>query len=111
MERTMMCSIILATVAFGFLATSAHADTMKNCADAWVAMSPADKAKTSYPAYSAVCLKKDVKANAVPAAPADATAVCNDGTYSKSKTAQGRCSGHQGVAKVLDVTPDSDSDD
>jgi hypothetical protein len=29
MERTTMRSIILATVAFGLLATSAHADTMK----------------------------------------------------------------------------------
>ena len=111
MERTMMRSIILATVAFGLLATSAHADTMKNCADAWFAMSPADKGRTSYRAYSAVCLKKDEKANAVPATPADATAVCNDGTYSKSKTAQGRCSKHQGVAKVLDMAPESDSDD
>jgi hypothetical protein len=48
-------------------------------------MPQADKGRTSYRAYTAVCLKKDVKANAVPATPADATAVCNDGTFSKSK--------------------------
>jgi hypothetical protein len=30
-------------------------------------------------------------------APADATAQCNDGTYSKSKTHSGACSSHKGV--------------
>ncbi|HEX3664205.1 MAG TPA: DUF3761 domain-containing protein [Rhizomicrobium sp.] len=41
--------------------------------------------------------------NAIPLAypPAGATALCKDYSYSKSKTAQGRCSGHGGVAKVL----------
>jgi hypothetical protein len=31
---------------------------MKDCAAKWSAMSAADKAKTTYKAYSAVCLKK-----------------------------------------------------
>lgn len=36
-----------------------------------------------------------------PTAPADATARCKDGTYSTSKTAQGTCSGHDGVGEWL----------
>ena len=34
-----------------------------------------------------------------PGAPADATAKCKDGTYSRSKTHEGACSYHQGVAE------------
>jgi hypothetical protein len=37
-------------------------------------------------------------APAAQARPADATAQCKDGTYSKSKTKQGACSTHGGVA-------------
>ena len=88
----------------GLLATAAHADTMKNCAAVWKTKTDADKASTTYAAYSKVCLKKDVKADAVPAAPAGATAVCNDGSFSKSTNAKGRCSSHGGVAKVLGGT-------
>lgn len=33
----------------------------------------------------------------VPAHPTDATALCNDGTYSYSKTHSGTCSHHKGV--------------
>ena len=96
--------LMFATVASLLIATAVHADTMKNCAAAWRAMSAADKGKTSYKAWSTTCLKKDykVQAAATPAAvPAGATAKCKDGSYSTSKTASGRCSSHGGVDKVL----------
>ena len=94
--------IVLAAFA-GLLTTAAHADTMVHCAAAWKAMSPAQKAATTYRDYSATCLKADY--NAMPAVestpPAGATAMCKDGSYSVSNTASGRCSHHGGVAKVL----------
>jgi hypothetical protein len=92
---------LIAITAFASLLTiPAHADTMKNCAAAWKSMSPADQAKTTYKDYSAVCLNADYKAmSAVP--PTGTRAQCKDGTYSTSKTAKGRCSGHGGVAKTL----------
>ena len=78
---------------------------MAHCAAAWKGMSAADKAGTTYKAYSATCLKKGSTAGAmvtpVAAPPAGATAMCKDNTYSMSKTASGRCSHHGGVAKVL----------
>ena len=96
----------IAITAFAsFLITAAHADTMEHCAASWKAMTPADKAKTTYKDYSAMCLKADYKAmsavESTAAPPAGATAQCKDNTYSMSKTARGRCSGHGGVAKVL----------
>jgi hypothetical protein len=39
----------------GLLATAAHADTMKNCAASWKAMTPAQKGATTYKAYSTLC--------------------------------------------------------
>jgi hypothetical protein len=44
------------------------------------------------------CVHRPVEA---PAAPAGATAQCNDGTYSFSQHRQGTCSGHGGVARWL----------
>jgi hypothetical protein len=67
--RTIASAFALA----GFLAASAlvptaSADTMKNCAATWKTMSAADKAKTTYKAFSTTCMKGG--ATAVPAAAA-----------------------------------------
>lgn len=95
---------LIALAAFaGLLATAAHADTMKHCAAAWKAKTPGAVAAGSYKAWSSTCLtakyKADFPATAPP--PAGATAMCKDNTFSMSKTASGRCSGHGGVAKAL----------
>jgi len=110
--------------------TTSSGDTMKACAASWKAMPPADKAKTSYKAYSSTCLSgkgatampvAPVTAAAAPTAaapaaamkaslpktvvagpaPAGATAKCKDGSFSMSKTHSGSCSGHGGVATWL----------
>jgi hypothetical protein len=44
------------------IVTSASADTMKNCAASWKAMPAADQKKTTYKAYSSMCLKSGYKA-------------------------------------------------
>jgi hypothetical protein len=89
----------------GLLATAAHADTMAHCAAAWKANTPIATAAGSYQAWSKTCLAKGytvpTEAATMNLMPAGATAQCKDGTYSTSKTAKGRCSGHAGVAKVL----------
>ena len=94
---------LIAIAAFaGLLATAAHADTMQHCAAAWKAKLPAATITGSYKTWSAKCLAKDYTVIAtVPTAPAGATALCKDSTYSTSKTASGRCSHHGGVGKVL----------
>ena len=95
---------LIALAAFaGLLTTAAHADTMDHCAAAWRLKTPETTNSKTYKDWSATCLKADYKAAAgTPAAPPPgATAMCKDRTYSMSKTAQGRCSGHKGVAKVL----------
>ncbi len=109
--------------------TSASADTMKNCAASWKSMAPADKSKTTYKAFSTSCMKGSSAPVAAPAAapvpapaamaaptkpaaatpakaamgaaPAGATGMCKDGTYTTSKTHSGACSHHKGVAKWL----------
>jgi hypothetical protein len=87
------------------LTTAAHADTMAHCAAAWKAKTPEATAAGSYKAWSTTCLAKTytvpASTTATTTPPAGATAVCKDLTYSMSKTASGRCSGHGGVAKVL----------
>jgi hypothetical protein len=117
---------IAAFALFGLLATpalviTANADSMKNCAATWKGMSAADKGQTTYKDFSTKCLKGNSAPTAaspamaapaqpmtatssmpaVPAAPAGATGMCNDGTYTKSKTHSGACSHHKGVAKWL----------
>lgn len=107
----------------------ASADTMKNCAANWKAMSAADKAKTTYKQYSTACLKggaatapaaaaapapsaaavstpknshtSAMAATASGAMPSGATGQCKDGSYTTSKKHSGACSHHGGVAKWL----------
>jgi hypothetical protein len=99
-----MVSFVSAIALASVFSVAAHADTMAHCSGAWNGMSAADKAKTTYQAWSATCLKSDyhVSAAATPAsAPAGATGQCKDGTYTMSKTKQGACSNHGGLAKSL----------
>ena len=93
----------MALAAFaGLLTTAAHADTTANCAAAWKAKTPDAVAAETYKAWSATCLKSDYKAAAPESpAPLDATAKCNDGTYSMSQHDSETCSGHGGVASWL----------
>jgi hypothetical protein len=95
--------LILATAAILALGTAAHADTMAHCSAAWKAKTTDATAAGTYKVWSTKCLVKSYTvATAVEAGPPDgATAKCKDGTYSKSKTARGRCSSHGGVDKVL----------
>jgi hypothetical protein len=129
MRYALLAAAIVGILSTSAMLSSASADTMKNCAASWKAMSKADQGKTTYKAYSATCLKSGaapmaapapaamaapvkapamaapVKASAsMPAAgaiPAGATGVCNDGTYTMSKTHSGACSHHKGVSKWL----------
>jgi hypothetical protein len=95
--------LILATaMSLGLLGTAAHADTMKNCAAAWKAMTPAQQKVMTHRAWNTKCLAKGytVPANETQI-PAGATAMCKDNTYTMQKEAKGRCSGHGGVARTL----------
>jgi Protein of unknown function (DUF3761) len=90
-----------AAAAIALLAVPAHADTMARCGTAWKGMAAADKAKTTYAAYSKICLAKGYTVSAKPfaGASAGATGQCNDGSYTMAKNHQGACSRHGGVAK------------
>ena len=84
-----MRSLIVAAVALSVLAAPAFMDgawaaksagntAMKSCAAAWQAMSAADKAKTTYKAYSSDCMKAGgpkTAAAATPTPPAAAAAM------------------------------------
>jgi hypothetical protein len=96
----------LITAALLLFATAAHADTMQNCSAAWNSMATADKAKTTYKAYSTMCLKSDYTVPASSGAmtsspPAGATGKCKDGTYTMATTHSGACSHHGGVDSWL----------
>jgi Protein of unknown function (DUF3761) len=123
MRYLFAASVALSLLVSPAFVPAASADTMKNCAANWKAMPAADKAKTTYKNYSATCLKSGAAtpgpapapmamapkpptgttAAAAPtgAAPAGATGLCKDGTYTMSKTHSGACSHHKGVAKWL----------
>jgi hypothetical protein len=94
-----MRTIIFAAAALGVLMSSASADTMANCSASWSKMAPADKAKTTYAAYSKMCLAKGY--TVATAAPAGATGKCKDGTFTKRVNHSGACSGHGGVASWM----------
>jgi hypothetical protein len=94
--------IIFAAFA-GLLSTVAHADSFAHCDATWKAASAADKATTTYRAFTARCLKKGGTGMMTPVAvaPRGATARCNDGTFSTSHTPSDQCSDHGGIATSL----------
>jgi hypothetical protein len=123
MRYFVAATIVLALFAAPALA-STSTDAMKACAASWKATPAADKAKTSYKAYSSDCMKKGAASSAMAApaamtarqpakaspaamkapagaAPAGATGVCKDGSYTMAKSHAGACSRHKGVAKWL----------
>ena len=57
MRLTVAALTLLGLLGLPMLATSASADTMKNCASSWKAMSAADKAQTSYMKFMPSCMK------------------------------------------------------
>lgn len=57
-----VAALVLSAAMFASPAfASKSTDTMKVCAASWTAMAAADKAKTTYKAYSAACLRTVVQ--------------------------------------------------
>src|SRR6516225_5415749 len=57
MRSIFSAALILAALAVPAAAATKQNDVMKACGASWTAMSAADKAKTTYKAYSADCMK------------------------------------------------------
>ena len=64
MRSIFSAAILLAVLAVPAAAATKQNDVMKACGASWTAMSAADKAKTTYKAYSADCMKKSSSAAA-----------------------------------------------
>ena len=63
---------------------------------------PAPKTPAAVPSAAAA---PTIKVAPIPGAPAAATALCNDGTYSESQHRSGTCSNHKGVKQWLKDMP------
>jgi hypothetical protein len=111
-----MRSLIVAAIALSVLAAPAFAaksagnDAMKSCAASWQAMSAADKAKTTYKAYSTDCMKnggpKTAAATpaamtpaAAPAKPAPAMMTAKPAAASSNAMMAAKPAGATGVCK------------
>jgi hypothetical protein len=71
-----------------------------------VAAAPAPKAAApAAPTPKAATTDAGIKTAPIAGAPAAATALCNDGTYSESQHRSGTCSNHKGVKQWLKVIP------
>jgi hypothetical protein len=89
---------LLAAAALALLAIPARAATMTNCAAAWKSTAPADTAKTTYAAYSKICLARAYSVPTVAAPAAGATGQREDGTYPLPRTIRARA---QATAALL----------
>ena len=74
MRSIFSAAILLAVLAVPAAAATKQNDVMKACGASWTAMSAADKAKTTYKAYSTDCMKAGGPKTAAAAAPTAAPA-------------------------------------
>ena len=105
MRRLVVAAIALSVFAAPvFAAKSAGNDAMKSCAAAWQAMSAADKAKTTYKAYSTDCMKaggpKSAAAAPTPTPPAAAAMTARPAAASATSMKAGAAM----AAKPADAT-------
>jgi hypothetical protein len=70
MRLIFSAAIVLSLLAVPAMAATKQTDVMKACGASWTAMSAADKAKTTYKAYSSDCMKKSATAAPAMAGPA-----------------------------------------